>query len=62
MAFLLCALTMPATMGLQSMNATSGFAEMQIVTHFKNEAQAFFSDVSCAKKLIYITLGLTTAL
>lgn len=62
MAFLLCALTMPATVGLQSMNGTSAIAEMQIVTNFKNEAQGFLSDVSCAKKRIYIVLGLTITL
>lgn len=62
MAFLLCALTMPATMGLQPMNRTSGITEMQIVTYFKNEVQAFFSDVSCSKNVIYIALGFEIAL
>lgn len=50
MAFVLCALTM----GLQSVNGTSGVAEMQIGTNFKNEARAFFSHVSSAKELVYI--------
>lgn len=62
MAFLLCVLTMPVTMGLQPMNRTSGITEMQIVTYFKNEAQAFFSDVSCSKKVIYTALGFEIAL
>lgn len=57
----LCALTMPATMGLQAVNGTSAAAEMQIVMNFQNEGQAFFSDVSCAKKLVHIALGLTIA-
>lgn len=53
---------MPVTMGLQPMNRTSGITEMQIVTYFKNEAQAFFSDVSCSKKVIYTALGFEIAL
>jgi len=44
--FLLCALTMLATMRLQSMNGASGVTEMQIVTNFKSEVQAFLSDAS----------------